>query len=313
MRGPELALYTSLNRLWKLLARAIVELRMDSGSTHTVKRLQETLFELRQLSREHTLVQLKFEATSALEAGKYSEAESLMGRYFRLINWEESSEEAGLGCELLATIYMQRCCFLQAERMLDIARDCGCCGPGTIITRAELLANTFRRKEAIASLQCLLQSESVVGRADLQEIALNNLGGFLVDDGQLKEAEAVMRKCRDLRLESKSIELGVTCSNLGVCILKQSGRERVEDALVFLQEALQHEKMLAASSLERRMELAKLTLNLAFGLVVQGQICDAEVHMIRALEILVASCCSEAIWDIPVERLFQSSACSPQT
>ncbi|CAE7525887.1 HERC2 [Symbiodinium sp. CCMP2456] len=284
----------SLQGLWQLLPRAIAELSMDSGSTRCVKRLQETLFELRPMSPEHKLLQLQFEATSALQAGKYSEAESLVKRYLHQINAEESSEEAGLGCELLATIYMQRRCFLQAERLLDRARDCGCCGPGTIITRAGLLANTFRRKEAVASLRCLLESESVVGHSDLQEVALHNLGSYLIDDGQLKEAEAVMRRCRDLRLESKSIELGSTCTNLGVCILKQSGRERVEEALAFLQEALQLETMLAASSLERRMELATKTFNVAIGLVVQGQICDAELHMIRALEGLVASCCEMA-------------------
>ena len=292
-----------LNQLWKLLPRVITELSlsMDSGSTHCVQRLQETLFELRHLSPEQALLQLAFEATSAFQAGKYSEAETLAERYLHHIKAEEGSEQAGLGCELLASIYMQRRCFLQAERMLDIARDCGCCGPGTVIARANLLAQTFRRKEAIASLQLLLESESVVGRADLQEVALHNLGSCLIDDGQLKEAEAVIRKCRDLRLESKSIDLGTTCTNLGVCILKQSVAERVDDALAFLREALHHEEILAASSLERRMEIATMTFNLGMGLVVQGQIADAEAHMVRALQSLVASCYSETIRDNPVE------------
>ena len=281
----------SLSQLGQLLPLALAELSVDVGSSLCFHRLLKACVELRRFSSIDATEQSMIEAVAALAAGSYFEAESLIQRCLRHANVEKDSDREGYVWEMLASVYMRQHCPHQAEQIYNmmLARGMFSSKPSSVMNMAHVLASTYRCKEAIASLHELLASESLALRPDLQEAALHNLGCYLIDDGQFKEAETIIGRCLTLRKESGSIDFGTTCTNLGVCILRQS-RERVEDALPFLWEALHHEEKLAASSLERRVELLTASFNVAFGLLLQGQTDDAESHMLRALQGLVSSC-----------------------
>ena len=132
------------------------------------------------------------EAADALTAGRYFEAESLllteMSSSRTSGSFEVSGDREGQVLHMLASIYMMQRCPHQAERIYDMMQARGDLSrsPLNVLNRAHLLASTYRCKEAIASLQELLASESLAPWPDLQEVVLRDLGCHYIDDGQFK-------------------------------------------------------------------------------------------------------------------------------